>query len=80
VSRWQNDVGGGGLCFGTYSGDNAENLQGDNAENTLIQKLEMPVDTKKSGKQQSTHRRNDAYVIERLNSQGDQAARRGCCG
>jgi hypothetical protein len=44
-------------------------------------KLEMPVDTKKAGKQQSTHQRNDAYVIERrVNLQGDQAARRGCCG
>jgi hypothetical protein len=44
-------------------------------------KLEMPVDTKKAGKQQSTHRRDDAYVIERrVNSQGDQAARRGFCG
>ncbi len=44
-------------------------------------KLEMPVDTKKAGKQQSTHRRDNAYVIEDcVNSQGDQAARKGCYG
>jgi hypothetical protein len=73
-------LGGGGLCFGTYSGDNAENLQWGQCRKDIDLKLEMPVDTKKSGKQQSTHRRNDAYVIKRVNSQGDQAARRGCCG
>ena len=44
-------------------------------------KLEMPVDTKKAGKQQSTHQCNDAYVIERhVDSQGNQVARRGRCG
>jgi hypothetical protein len=45
-------------------------------------KLEMTVDTTKmAGKQQSTHWRDEAYVIKRrVDSQGDQAARRGCCG
>jgi hypothetical protein len=54
---------------GTYSTDDAKFIDS---------KLEMPVDTKKADKQQSTHRRDDAYVIERrINLQGDQAARRG---
>jgi len=41
---------------GTYSTDDAKFIDS---------KLEMPVDAKKAGKQQSTHRRDDAYVIER---------------
>jgi hypothetical protein len=50
-------------------------------QKSIDSKFEMAVDTKKAGKQQSTHRHDDAYVIERrINSQGDQAARRGCCG
>jgi hypothetical protein len=57
---------------GTYSTDDAK---------LIDSTLEMPVDTEKAGKQQSTHRRDDAYVIERcISLQGDQAARRGCCG
>ncbi len=55
---------------GTYSMDDAQFIDS---------KLEMPEDTKKAGKQQSTHRCDDAYVIERrINLQGDQAVRRGC--